>query len=383
MSKRDYYDILGVSKSASADELKKSYRKLAMKYHPDRNPDNAEAEKKFKEVSEAYDILKDEQKRSAYDRYGHSAFDGTGGASSGGGFGGFGGFESSSFADAFSDLFGDFGSTGGRSGGSSRQMRGADLRHNLAVTLEEAFTGKKETISFTTYAGCDSCDSTGSEGGVAPSNCGTCNGIGKVRSQQGFFTIERTCPTCQGVGQSIENPCRSCSGQGRVRKNKTISLTIPPGVDEGSKMRLSGEGEVGLRGAPSGDLYVFISVIPHNFFHRDGRNIHCKVPIAMTTLALGGEIEVPTIDGGRAKVTVPSGTQSDKQFRLRGKGMTDTRRSARGDMYIHVDVEIPVNLSKEQKEILEKFDETIGNQSQPKSEGFFNKVKEFWDDLKD
>ncbi|MCH2038217.1 MAG: molecular chaperone DnaJ [Rickettsiales bacterium] len=381
MSKQDYYELLGVERSASPDDMKKAYRKLAMKYHPDRNPDNPEAEKKFKEVSEAYEVLKDEQKRSAYDRYGHAAFDGHGGGGGANGFSGFSGFEAGSFADAFSDLFGDFASAGGR--GHARQARGSDLRHNLAMSLEEAYHGKKEVITFSTYVGCDTCDSTGSKDGVEPVTCSTCGGIGKVRTQQGFFTIERTCPTCNGIGKMIKDPCPKCNGQGRVRKNKTLSITIPAGVDEGNKMRFAGEGEVGLRGAPAGDLYVFISIVPHKFFQRDERNIHCSVPIPMTTLALGGDIEVPTIDGGRSKVIIPSGTQPDKQFRLKAKGMTDTRVPGRGDMYIHVDVEIPVNLSKEQREILSQFDETIGKKSQPKSEGFFKKVKEFWEDLKD
>lgn len=380
MSKTDYYTLLSVSKTASADELKKAYRSLAMKYHPDRNPGDKVAEQKFKEISEAYEVLKDDQKRAAYDRYGHAAFEQGG---PGGGAGGFD-FSSNNFADIFGDLFGDFMGQGGRGGNDfAARSRGSDLRYNLQISLEEAFNGKQETIKFTTSAGCDACHSTGSAKGADPVVCATCRGNGRVRVQQGFFTIEKTCATCHGSGKTIKDPCPVCHGQGRVRKEKTLSVSIPAGVEEGTRIRLAGEGESGLQGAPSGDLYIFITIAAHAFFKRDGANIHCKVPIKMTTAALGGSIEVPTIDGTRAKVSIPAGTQTGNQFRLKGKGMSVMRSRNHGDMYIHVSVETPVNLTKRQKELLKEFDDITEKNTNPESEGFFSKVKDFWGDLRD
>lgn len=378
---KDFYEILGVSKSASADDLKKAYRKLAMQHHPDRNPGDKKAEEKFKEISHAYDILSDEQKRAAYDRYGHDAFT-QGGMGGAGGGPGMGGFDfSSGFADIFEDLFG-MGGGGGRRQQQSGPARGSDLRYNLEVSLEEAFKGKQQTINITTSVACESCHGSGGEKGSAPVTCTTCQGAGRVRASQGFFTIERTCTTCQGMGKIIKNPCKTCAGSGRVRKDKTLSVSIPAGVEEGTRIRLTGEGEVGPRGGPAGDLYIFVSVKQHAIFTRDGADIHCSIPIPMTTAALGGSIEAPTIDGTRIKVTIPEGTQHGHQMRLRGKGMSVLRTAHRGDMYIHTLVETPVKLNKKQKEILQEFAKSGGHTS-PESEGFFSKVKEFWDDLKE
>lgn len=377
MSKTDYYEQLGVQKDASADELKKAYRKLAMKYHPDRNQGDEKAEAKFKEVSEAYEVLKDEQKRSAYDRYGHAAFE-NGGGGAGGGFGQ--GAAGGDFSDIFGDIFGDF------MGGGSRQrevnLRGADLRYNLEVSLEEAFSGKQEKITFRTAASCEPCKGSGSKGGGA-STCPTCRGAGKVRMQQGFFAVERACSSCNGAGKIIKDPCSSCGGEGRKAKEKTLSVNIPEGVEDGTRIRLTGEGEVGVRGGQAGDLYIFINVRDHSFFIREGNDIHCKVPITMTKASLGGSVEVPTIDGGKAKVTIPEGTQSSDRFRLRGKGMTVMRSGGRrGDMYIHAIVETPVKLSKEQKELLKEFEELEKKGSNPQVDKFFKTVKKFWEDLK-
>jgi molecular chaperone DnaJ len=384
MSKRDFYEVLGVAKNASGDDLKKAYRKLAMQYHPDRNPDNKEAEAKFREVNEAYEVLKDDQKRAAYDRFGHAAFEQGGGGR--GGFGDFGFGGGGGFADIFDEMFGDF-MGGGRRGGGGAGMRGADLRYNMEITLEEAFSGKKTAIHVPTSVGCDSCSGTGSKGGKAPDTCPTCHGAGRVRAQQGFFTIERPCPTCHGQGKVISDPCDDCGGSGRKRKEKTLEVTIPAGVEEGTRIRLAGEGEAGLRGSPSGDLYIFLAIAPHRIFQRDGANIHCKVPIPMTTAALGGTIEVPTIDGGRTSVSIPKGTQTGNQFRLRNKGMSVLRSTSRGDMFIHASVEIPVNLTKRQEELLREFedagDKTEEGGHSPESNSFFRKVKEFWEDLTD
>ncbi|MCF8482061.1 MAG: molecular chaperone DnaJ [Rhodospirillum sp.] len=384
MSKRDFYEVLGVEKNASGDDLKRAYRKLAMQNHPDRNPDDKEAEARFREVNEAYEILKDEQRRAAYDRFGHAAFEqggmGGGGRASDFGFGG-------GFADIFDEMFGEF-MGGGRRGGGGGAMRGADLRYNMEITLEEAYAGKKTSIHVPTSVGCDSCTGTGSKGGKAPDTCPTCRGAGRVRAQQGFFTIERPCPTCHGQGKIISDPCGECGGSGRRRKEKTLEVTIPAGVEEGTRIRLSGEGEAGMRGAPAGDLYIFLAISPHRIFQRDGANIHCKVPIPMATAALGGSIEVPTIDGGRASLTIPKGTQTGNQFRLRSKGMSVLRSTSRGDMFIHASVEIPVNLTKRQEELLREF-EDAGDKSaesdghSPESNSFFRKVKEFWEDLTD
>ncbi|MDX1975895.1 MAG: molecular chaperone DnaJ [Rickettsiales bacterium] len=380
---KDYYELLGVSRTASADELKKAYRKLAMQYHPDRNPGDKKAEEKFKEINQAFDILQDEQKRAAYDRYGHDAFTQGGSNGPGGAGGGAAGFDfGAGFADIFEDLFGMGG--GGRrgGGGAERQSRGADLRYDLKITLEEAFKGKQETIKVTTSVACEACSGSGAEKGTKPTICPTCSGSGRIRASQGFFTLERTCHGCQGTGKIIKDPCRKCAGSGRTRKEKTLSVNIPAGVEDGTRIRLSGEGEVGERGGAPGDLYIFISVKPHSLFKRDGADLHCEVPMKMTTAALGGTVEVPTIDGGRVKVTIPEGTQSGHQFRLRSKGMSVLRSSHRGDMYLHTLVETPVKLNKKQRDMLKDFEKTSSGTS-PQSDSFFAKVKEFWDDLKE
>jgi molecular chaperone DnaJ len=370
MSKKDFYEVLGVSKSASQADLKAAYRKLAMQYHPDKNQGDANAEAKFKEINEAYDVLKDEQKRSAYDQFGHRAFEG----GMGGGGAGTGGFDfSGSFADIFDDLFG-----GGRGRGRQQQAaRGADLRYNLEVTLEEAFAGKQQQISLTTAANCDTCSGSGAKTGTSPVNCSTCNGSGRIRAQQGFFTVERTCASCQGQGKIIKDPCNTCAGSGRVRKEKKLNVTIPAGVDDGTRIRFAGEGEAAGRGGAAGDLYVFVSVKEHPIFKRNGADLHAEVPIKMTTATLGGAVEVPTVAGGRVKVTIPEGTQSGHQFRLRGKGMPVMKQSFTGDMYIHVRVETPVKLSKKQREILKQFDDESPASSSPDSENFFSKLKDF------
>ena len=376
MAKQDFYEILGVSKSASPDELKSAYRKLAMKHHPDRNPGDKSAEQKFKEINEAYDILKDDQKRAAYDRFGHVAFE-QGGARGPGDFGFSGGF-----ADIFDEMFGEF--MGGGRRGQGGPSRGSDLRYNLEISLEEAFRGKQTTIRVQTLVACDQCKGGGAEAGSRPIACPTCYGRGRVRAQQGFFTMERTCTTCQGTGRVIDNPCKACGGQGRTRREKMLSVNIPAGVEDGTRIRLGGEGEAGVRGALAGDLYMFISVTPHRIFQRDGANIYCRVPIPFTTAALGGTIEVPSVDGSRARVTVPAGTQSGHQFRLRGKGMTVLRSPARGDMFIEATVETPVNLNKRQQELLREFEKAgEGGKTHPESEGFFAKVKEFFEDLRE
>jgi molecular chaperone DnaJ len=381
MARQDYYEALGVSRSASADELKRAYRKLAMQYHPDRNPGDVSAENRFKEISEAYDVLKDDQKRAAYDQFGHAAFDGSGGAGgfSGGGAGGFG----AGFADIFDEMFGDFVGGSGRRGNTRR--RGADLRYNLEISLEDAYKGRETRIRVPTSVACEDCGGSGAAKGSAPSACPACGGAGKVRTQQGFFTVERTCPQCRGAGQTIENPCKSCQGAGRVRKEKTLSVNIPAGVEDGTRIRLTGEGEAGANGAPPGDLYIFIAIAAHPLFQRDGANVFCGVPIPMTTAALGGAVEVPTVEGGRAKVSIPAGTQNGHRFRLRGKGMVGLHGRGRGDMYIEVTVETPVNLTKDQQEKLREF-ENLGKKrgaksTSPESEGFFAKAKEFWEDL--
>ncbi len=375
MAKQDYYQTLGVDRRASPEAIKKAYRQMAMKYHPDRNPDNAAAEQKFKEINEAYDVLKDEEKRATYDRFGHEAFvNGAGPGPSGFGRGAGG------FADIFDEMFGDF--MGGRRGGGVQS--GADLRYNMEISLEEAFRGKTAQVRVPTSVGCDTCGGSGAAKNSAPVTCPSCHGHGRVRAQQGFFTIERTCPTCQGAGRIIENPCGACSGAGRVHKEKTLQVNIPPGVEDGTRIRLAGEGEAGLRGAPAGDLYIFLSIAPHHLFKRNGSDIFCRVPIPMTTAALGGAVEVPVIDGGRAKVTVPAGTQSGQQFRLKQKGMPVLRSQASGDMYIEVMVETPVNLTKQQKDLLREFEGAgKGRSTSPESEGFFSRVKEFWEDLTD
>jgi molecular chaperone DnaJ len=373
MADKDFYEILGVQRNASDDEIKKSYRKLAMKYHPDRNKDDKESERKFKEVSAAYEILKDSEKRSAYDQYGHDAFRQGGG---GQGFGDFGG--------GFSDIFEEF--FGGGFGGQSRQrgpQRGNDLRYNMSVSLQEAYSGKKSQIRIPSYDGCDLCSATGSADKTGPSICSTCGGQGKVRSTQGFFSIERPCPTCGGEGSSIKNPCLKCSGTGQVKKQKTISVTIPAGVDTGTRIRISGEGEPGQRGAGNGDLYIFVEVQKDKLFEREEENIFCQIPISITTAILGGDVEVPTIEGKKARLNIPPGTQSETQFRLKGKGMSILRQTRRGDMYVEANVEIPVNLNSKQKAILQEFEKEGGTSKKhsPKSQSFFSKLKEVWEDL--
>jgi molecular chaperone DnaJ len=375
MAKQDYYETLGVSRSAGEADLKKAYRKLAMSYHPDRNPDDASSEHKFKEVNEAYAVLRDADKRAAYDRFGHAAFDNGAGPQGAGGFDfNFG----TGFADIFDEMFGEF-MGGGRRGGA---QRGADLRYNMEISLEEAYQGKTAEIRVPTSIACETCAGTGAAKGSSPVACGMCNGRGRVRAQQGFFTIERTCPTCHGVGRVIEKPCTACRGAGRVQQDKTLKVNVPPGVEDGTRIRLSGEGEAGVRGAAPGDLYIFLSVKPHPLFQRNGPDIHCRAPIPMATAALGGGIEVPTIDGSRARVSLPSGTQSSRRFHLKDKGMRILRSNARGDMYVEVTVETPVNLTKRQKELLREFEtEGKGRRTSPESEGFFARVKEFWEDL--
>jgi molecular chaperone DnaJ len=376
MAKQDFYEVLGVDKSAGADDLKKAYRKLAMQCHPDRNPGDKTAEQKFKAISEAYDILKDDQKRAAYDRFGHAAFEQSGGRGPGD-FGFSGGF-----ADIFDEMFGEF--MGGGRRGQSGPSRGNDLRYNLEISLEESFRGKQTTIRVPNLVACDQCSGSGAEPGSKPVQCPTCHGRGRVRTQQGFFSIERTCPSCQGAGRVIEKPCKSCGGQGRVRREKTLSVNIPPGVEDGTRIRLAGEGESGVRGSAPGDLYIFVTVAPHRIFQPDGAHIHCRVPIPITTAALGGNIEVPTVDGSRARVTVPAGTQSGHRFRLKAKGMTVLRSAARGDMLIEATVETPVNLTKRQQELLREFEKEGENgQTHPESEGFFARVKEFFEDLRE
>lgn len=379
MAKRDYYEVLGVDRRADDKALKSAYRKLAMQFHPDRNADNPEAEAKFKEVSEAYEVLKDPDKRAAYDQFGHAAFEG------GMGGGGRGAQDfSSSFADVFDDLFGDFMGGGGRRRGGGSGQRGADLRYNMEVSLEDAFAGKQAKIRVPTAVPCEPCGGTGADDPEATATCGTCGGAGKVRAQQGFFSIERGCPTCGGAGKVIRDPCKVCSGSGRVQKEKTLNVTIPAGVDDGMRIRLTGEGEAGMRGGQTGDLYIVLSVKPHSIFQRDGGTIYCPVPISVATAALGGNIEVPTIEGKRAKVSIPAGTQTGRQFRLRGKGMTGVRGSGRGDMIIETVVETPTGLTARQKELLKEFEEAGGSKTHnPESEGFFTKVKDLWQDLTD
>jgi molecular chaperone DnaJ len=372
MSKRDYYEVLGVNRDASEDELKKAYRKLAMKYHPDRNPDSKEAEEKFKEAKEAYEVLTDANKRAAYDQYGHAGVD----PSAGGGAGfqhGFGGF-----ADAFSDIFGDIFGGGGGGGRRSNVYRGADLRYNLEITLEEAARGTETKIRIPTMEACGTCEGSGAKPGTQPVTCSMCGGHGQVRMQQGFFSIQQTCPTCHGSGKTIAEPCGECHGAGRIKKHKTLSVKIPPGVDEGDRIRLSGEGESGINGGPSGDLYVVVQLKEHPVFKRDHDDLHCEMPVSFTTAALGGEIEIPTLDG-HAKIKIPEETQSGKVFRLRGKGIKGVRSHEHGDLYCHVLVETPVNLTARQKELLRELESiTEGGEHNPRAKGWMDKVKEFF-----
>ena len=369
MAKRDYYEVLGVERGANDVDLKTAYRKLAMKFHPDRNPGDDDAEHRFKELNEAYEVLKDGDRRAAYDRFGHAAFEQAGGGP------GFGAEFASSFADIFDDFFG---MGGGRRGRGSGRERGADLRYNMELTLEEAFGGKSAQIRIPTSVTCDTCAGNGARAGTKPKVCATCGGQGKIRHAQGFFTLERTCPSCHGRGQVIDTPCGACGGLGRITRERALSVNIPPGVEDGTRIRLSGEGEAGLRGGPSGDLYIFLSIGAHPFFQRDGADLHCRAPISMTTAALGGEFEVPTIDGGKTRVKIPEGTQSGRRFRLQAKGMPVLRSKQLGDMYVQVVVETPQNLTKRQREILTEFQKLSSSETNPESAGFFGRVKEFF-----
>src|SRR6266540_2465874 len=374
MAKRCYYETLGVSRTADEAELKAAFRKAAMKWHPDRNPGDKQCEHRFKEINEAYDVLKDDQKRAAYDRFGHAAFE-NGMGRGGQGFG-------ADFASAFSDIFDDlFGMGGGRRGRSSGRERGSDLRYNLEITLEEAYRGKAAQIRIPTAVTCDACSGAGAKPGSKPKTCMSCGGSGRLRHAQGFFTLERTCPSCQGRGQVIDDPCSACGGAGRVTRERTLSVNIPAGVEEGTRIRLAGEGEAGVRGGPAGDLYIFLAIEPHPFFQRDGADLHCRAPISMATAALGGSFEVPTIDGGKTKVKIPEGTQSGKRLRLSGKGMPVLRSKQTGDMYVQVVVETPQNLTKKQKELLAEFEKLSSKETHPESAGFFAKVKDFFDGL--
>ena len=375
MAKRDYYETLGLQRDAGEVDIKKAYRRLAMECHPDRNPGDAEAERRFKELSEAYSILKDDEKRSAYNQFGHAAVDGSGGAPGGG----FGGFTASSFADVFEDLFGDF--VGRPNDGGARQ--GSDLRYNMEISLEDAYHGKTTNIRTTAAATCEDCGGNGAEKGTTPIACSACQGMGKVRAQQGFFTIERTCPTCQGAGRVVKDVCKNCGGGGRVSKEKQLQVNIPKGVENEMRIRLTGEGEAGIRGGPPGDLYIFLRLTPHSLFERLGSELHCQVPLLITQAVLGGIVEVPTIGGGRARVTIPEGTQSGQQFRLRGKGMPVMRAGRSGDMIVQTKVETPVNLTEEQKDLFRDFEKSGSSANSPETEGFFAKVKELWDDIRD
>ncbi len=383
MAKADFYETLGVSKTADEKALKGAFRKLAMQWHPDKNPDNAEAEKKFKEISEAYEILKDPQKRAAYDRYGHAAFEQGGpGPGNGAGFGASGGF-----SDIFEDIFGEMMGGGGRrrsggAGGGGGQ-RGDDLRYNMEISLEEAYGGKTAQIRVPTSIKCDLCQGSGAKPGTKPTTCATCQGSGRVRATQGFFSIERTCPTCNGRGQTITDPCVKCHGQGRVTEERSLSVNIPAGIEDGTRIRLQGEGQAGVRGGPQGDLYIFMSVRPHSVYKRDGADLYCIVPVSMVTAATGGKFEISTLDGTKSRVTVPEGTQSGKQFRLKGKGMPVLRSNQTGDLYIQIVVETPQKLSKRQRELLAEFQALSSKENNPESSGFFAKMKDFFDTLSD
>lgn len=374
MAKADFYELLGVERTADDKTLKSAYRKLAMKYHPDRNPGDVEAERRFKDVSEAYDVLRDPNKRAAYDRFGHAAFDGRGPGGAGPGFG-------TDFASAMSDIFDEFfggARAGPRPGG---RQRGSDLRYNLEITLEEAFTGKAVDIKVPASSACEVCQGSGAKPGTSPVTCSTCGGAGRIRVAQGFFTLERTCISCQGRGTVVADPCKNCNGSGRVAKERELSVNIPAGIEDGTRIRLAGEGEAGALGGVPGDLYIFLSITPHDFFEREGADLHCRVPISMVRAALGGDVEVPSIEGEKARVKIPEGTQTGRQFRLRGKGMPVMRSQQKGDMYIQVAVETPRNLSRRQRELLAEFDEHSSTENHPDSHGFFSRAKEFFDNL--
>ena len=375
MAKRDFYDVLGVSKSSSPEQIKAAYRKLAVKHHPDKNPGDKTSEDKFKEASEAYHILSDQERKQNYDNFGHSAFENGGGK---GGFGGFGGFSGGDFSDIFEDFFGDFGGSGRTRGRKNNNNRGSDLRYDLSISLEEAYSGKKQDIKFSTTEKCNTCKGNGSKPGHNPGQCSMCGGNGRVRSNQGFFTVQQTCPQCAGVGEEITHPCNDCSGQGNKQTSKKLSVTIPKGVDDGTRIRLAGKGEAGSRGGASGDLYLFINVNSHELFKRSEENLFFEFPVSIADAALGTTIEIPTIDGGKAKIKIPDGTQSGKQFRLRGKGMPYIRGSGNGDLYVQINTEVPISLNKEQKELLEKFRKIENEKSNPSIKKFFLKAKSFW-----
>ena len=373
MAKRDFYDVLGVGKNASPEELKSAYRKLAVKHHPDKNPGDKISEDKFKEASEAYGILSDQEKKQNYDNFGHAAFEGGGGGGRQSG-----GFSGADFSDIFEDFFGDFGGEERSRGRRSSNNRGSDLRYDLSITLEEAYEGKKQDIKFSTTEKCNTCRGNGSKPGHSPDRCSYCKGSGKIRSNQGFFTVQQTCPQCNGNGEEITNPCNDCNGQGKKQASKKISVTIPKGVDDGTRIRLAGKGEAGSRGGTTGDLYLFINVNSHDLFKRSDENLFFEFPISIADAALGTTIEIPTIDGGKAKIKIPDGTQSGKQFRLKGKGMPFMRRGDYGDLYVQVNTEVPVTLNKQQKELLEKFREIENEKSNPNIKKFFQKAKSFW-----
>ena len=371
MGKRDYYDVLGLSKSSSKDEIKKAYRKLALKYHPDKNPGDKTSEEKFKEASEAYHVLSDDKRKTNYDQFGHAAFEGAGGRGQG-----FGGFDTSSFSDIFEDFFSDFGD----SRGSSRRQnnRGNDLRYDLNLSLEEAYSGLEKNIKYTTYKKCSDCSGSGAAKGSKPISCNYCGGKGKVRTNQGFFTIQQTCPQCSGYGETISKPCNYCSGNGKVQSNENVTVKIPKGVDDGTRIRLSGKGEAGTKGGANGDLYLFISIDNHSIFKRSEENLYYELPVSISNASLGTTVEVPSIDGGKSKIKIPSGTQHGKQFRLKGKGMPVLRRNIFGDLYIRIVTQVPTSLTKRQKEILEEFNSIETNKPDPVIKNFFEKAKKFW-----
>ena len=373
MAKRDYYDVLGVARTASKDDIKKAYRRLAMKYHPDRNKDDADAEAKFKEAKEAYEALSNEEKRAAYDQFGHEGLRGAAGGGQG--------FGADGFADIFGDVFGDIFGGGGRRGGRSQVFRGADLGYELKLDLERAVAGDTVTIDVPTQVACEECTGSGAAKGSEPTACTTCGGAGQVRVQQGFFSIQQTCPACKGQGTVISDPCQGCNGRGRVAKNRKLSVKVPPGVDDGDRIRLSGEGEAGRNGGPPGDLYVEIRVTPHKIFEREGADLSCDVPISIATAALGGEVELPTLDGN-VSLKIPAGTQSGKVFRLRGKGVTTVREPHKGDLFVRASVETPVNLTDEQEKLLRQFDELVsrgGEKHSPRAGGWLDTVKRFFE----
>ncbi len=378
---KDFYKILGVEKSANADELKKAYRQMALKYHPDRNKDDKAAEAKFKEVNEAYDVLKDPQKRAAYDQFGTTDFAAGGGGRQGPDFSSMGG----SFSDIFEGMFGDFMNRGGQQ--KTGPQRGSDLQYTMEITLEEAFTGKESTIKIPINETCDKCTGSGAMPGTGEEKCPTCDGQGRMRMQQGFFTIERTCPTCQGAGKIIREACDKCGGKGAIRREKTLKVKIPQGVDTGRRIRLTGEGEGGTRGGAPGDLYILLAIKPHKFFQREGTDLYCRVPIPMTKAALGGDLEVPTVDGKKTRFSIKAGTQNGQRVRLKGKGMPIMKSDQSGDMYVELQVEVPVNLTKKQQELMRQLDQTMTGKEalkhSPEASGFFSKMKELWDDLKD